>query len=73
MSEYCFLTLTEINTLQRWHRLLDDNRGDRSRLRRAERAEDILLTDAFFHFLEQMSEDWRERNSYTLAWEHTFI
>ena len=62
MSEYRFLTLAEINTLQRWHRWLDDNRGDRARLRRADRPEDILLTDSFFHFLEQMPENWREKN-----------
>ena len=62
MREYRFLTLAEINALQRWHRWLDDNRGDRARLRRAERPEDILLTDAFFHFLQQMPEDWREKN-----------
>ena len=61
MSEYRFLTLAEINALQRWHRWLDDNRGDRARLRRAERPEDILLTDAFFYFLQRMPEDWRER------------
>lgn len=60
MNEYRFLTLAEINALQSWHRWLDDNRGDRARLRRAESPEDILLTDAFFHFLEQMSESWRE-------------
>jgi len=61
MSGYRFLTLAEINTLQRWHRRLDDNRGDRARLRRAERPEDILLTDAFFNFLQKMPESWREK------------
>lgn len=61
MSEYRFLTLAEINTLRRWHRWLDNNRGDRARLRRAEMPEDILLTDAFFHFLQQMPESWREK------------
>lgn len=61
ISEYRFLTLAEINTLQKWHRHLDDNRGDRARLRQAERAEDILLTDAFFSFLQRMPEGWRER------------
>jgi CRISPR system Cascade subunit CasB len=68
MSEYRFLTLAEINTLQRWHHWLDDNRGDRARLRRAERPEDILLTDAFYHFLEKMSENWRKKkNIFTSA------
>lgn len=61
MSEYRFLTLAESNALQRWHNRLDDNRGDRARLRRAERPEDILLTDAFFNFLQRMPEDWRKK------------
>ena len=61
MSEYRFLTLAEFNTLKRWHRWLDDNRGDRARLRRAERPEDILLTDAFFNFLNRMPDSWREK------------
>jgi CRISPR system Cascade subunit CasB len=50
--------MSELNTaekqLQSWHAWLDDNRGDRARLRRAESPEDILLTDAFFHFLERI-------------------
>jgi CRISPR system Cascade subunit CasB len=62
MSEYRFLTLAEINTLKRWHHWLDNNRGDRARLRRAEGPEDILLTDAFFNFLNLMPESWRENN-----------
>jgi len=53
--------MAEINTLQHWYRWLDDNRGDRARLRRAEKPEDILLTDAFFHFLQQMPESWGEK------------
>lgn len=57
MSEdYYFLDTAEKQALQRWHTWLDDNRGDRARLRRAESPEDILLTDAFFHFLEQMNK-----------------
>jgi len=49
--------------LQAWHRWLDDNRGDRARLRRAESPEDILLTDAFFHFLEWLKpfQEWSEK------------
>ncbi|MCK5543862.1 MAG: type I-E CRISPR-associated protein Cse2/CasB [Desulfobulbaceae bacterium] len=61
MSEYRFLTTAELHALQRWYRWLDDNRGDRARLRRAERPEDILLTDAFFHFLQKMPESWLEK------------
>lgn len=62
MSEYRFLILAEINTLKRWHHWLDDNRGNRARLRRAEGPEDILLTDAFFSFLNRMPVSWRENN-----------
>lgn len=58
MSEITFGQL-----LQQWHTWLDDNRGDRARLRRAESPEDILLTDAFFHFLEWMKPltEWSEK------------
>lgn len=61
MSEYRFLTLEEVRALQSWHRWLDANRGDRARLRRADRPEDILLTDAFYHFLQMMPESWQEK------------
>jgi CRISPR system Cascade subunit CasB len=58
MSEITFGQL-----LQQWHTWLDDNRGDRARLRRADSPEDILLTDAFFHFLEWMKPltEWSEK------------
>ncbi len=39
-----------------WWHWLDDNRGDRARLRRAETPEDILLSPAFAHFLQQMPD-----------------
>lgn len=61
MSEHRFLNSAEINALQHWHHCLDDNRGDRARLRRSERQEDILLTDSFFHFLQRMPKSWREK------------
>ncbi|MFZ5569200.1 MAG: type I-E CRISPR-associated protein Cse2/CasB [Thermodesulfobacteriota bacterium] len=56
--KYDFLNLEEQKALQRWHQWLNDNRGDRARLRRGERPEDILLTDAFFHFLQRMPKSW---------------
>ena len=62
MKGYYFLTSAEVNDLQNWHHWLDKNRGDRARLRRADRPEDILLTDAFFNFLQQMSEAWQEKH-----------
>jgi len=61
MKENFFLTGEEMSTLQRWHSRLNDHRGERSRLRRAERAEDVLLTDAFFYFQQMMPEIWREK------------
>lgn len=60
MSEDYFLNTAEKQALQSWHAWLDDNRGDRARLRRAESPEDIFLTDAFFHFLSKMPEQWQQ-------------
>ncbi len=60
MSEITFGQL-----IQSWHTSLDENKnhGYRARLRRAESPEDILLTDAFFHFLEWMKPltEWSEK------------
>ncbi len=61
MKEFSFFKNDEIGALQRWHRNLDDNRGDRARLRRGERAEDVLLTRAFFQFQQIMPNTWQER------------
>lgn len=59
--KYDFMNEYEQRTIRKWHEMLDDNRGDRARLRRAESPEDVLLTDAFFHFLEHMkSTDWQQ-------------
>ncbi|MGZ8942242.1 MAG: type I-E CRISPR-associated protein Cse2/CasB [Methylobacter sp.] len=64
MSEdYFHLNAAEKLALQSWHAGLDENRGDRARLRRAESPEDILLTDAFFRFLSKMvkaSPNWQK-------------
>ena len=62
MSHYYFFEYEDIQAIQKWHKWLNDNRGDRARLRRAESPEDILLTEAFFHFLQQMpdSDTWRK-------------
>lgn len=55
MSE---LNAAEKKALKDWHDWLDENpgHGDRARLRRADSPEDILLTDAFFHFLYRMDQ-----------------
>lgn len=62
MNPYYFFEYEDVQAIQRWHKWLDDNRGDRARLRRAESPEDILLTEAFFHFLQQMpdTDTWRK-------------
>lgn len=52
-SESCHRLLT-------WWESLDKNRGDRARLRRAEMPDDVLLTEPFFRFLQQMPEAWAE-------------
>ncbi len=61
--KYRCLSSEEEAALLRWYKWLDDNRGDRARLRRAECAEDVLLTDAFFHFLKQIPEHWSEKKT----------
>ncbi len=58
-----YLFLKELESRDRlcsWWESLDKNRGDRARLRRAERPDDILLTEPFFRFLQQMPEAWAE-------------
>lgn len=60
MNDFRFLKHVESSALKKWHRWLEDHRGDRARLRRAERAEDILLTDAFLTFLKRMPESWQK-------------
>ena len=50
-----------------WWHWLDDNRGDRAQLRRAVAPEDILLTPAFAHFLQQMPARWAEGRSIQLV------
>lgn len=44
--------------LLEWWEWLDENRGDRARLRRVESPDDVLLTCAFSHFLAEMPDDW---------------
>ncbi len=59
IQQYQFLNSAEIRKLLHgWWASLEKNRGDRARLRRAERPEDVLLSPAFFHFLQQMPETW---------------
>jgi CRISPR system Cascade subunit CasB len=46
------------DNLSRWWKSLERNRGDRAKLRRAQRPEDVLLTEAFFNFLREMPATW---------------
>ncbi len=46
--------------LLEWWNWLDENRGDRARLRRAESPDDVLLTGAFSRFLSMMPNSWSE-------------
>lgn len=46
------------DSLLEWWKWLDDNRGDRARLRRVESPDDVLLTSAFSRFLDEMPDDW---------------
>lgn len=58
-KQYRFLKEQEHrDILLSWWHELDKNRGDRARLRRADKPDDVLLTEPFFHFLQQMPEDW---------------
>lgn len=66
MEKYRFLDSSECRALGKWHQRLDDHRGDRARLRRAEKPEDVLLTDAFFHFQQQMPESWQNHTNNSL-------
>lgn len=50
----------EAECIRRWWNSLDDNRGDRAQLRRAQSPDDILLTPAFAHFLQLLPKEWVE-------------
>lgn len=71
MEQYYFLNdpAARVKLLEWWNWLdgtqisfkKSNGRGDRARLRRVESPDDVLLTDAFFHFLQEMPETWSER------------
>src|SRR5262245_15228276 len=61
MEQYRFLNdLATRAKLLEWWNWLEDNRGDRARLRRVESPDDVLLTEEFSHFLHVMPENWSE-------------
>lgn len=55
---YFYLKDEERRSLLAWWHLLNEKRGDRARLRRAEIPDDVLLSEPFFHFLQRMPKDW---------------
>ncbi|HPW36055.1 MAG: CRISPR-associated protein Cse2 (CRISPR_cse2) [Syntrophorhabdus sp. PtaB.Bin027] len=58
-QQYRFLKEeTTRERLRSWWTSLDKNRGDRARLCRAERPDDVLLMAPFFRFLHQMPDEW---------------
>ena len=46
--------------LRHWHSALDEQRGMRAQLRRIDRPEDVLLSEAFAAFLAHLPESWRQ-------------
>jgi len=54
-------------SLLRWWHWLDDNRGERAQLRRAQAPDDVLLTPAFAHFLQHMPSRWSENSKILLT------
>ncbi|WP_320056055.1 type I-E CRISPR-associated protein Cse2/CasB [Desulfuromonas thiophila] len=70
MKKYQFLNDSETrDKLLEWWDWLDGSkarfkknhgRADRARLRRVESPDDVLLTEAFYHFLQNMPESWSE-------------
>jgi len=60
MEYFRFLAKEDLKPLVAWRHSLDDNRGDRALLRRATKADDVLLSPAFAHFLAAMPKSWSE-------------
>lgn len=52
--------------IKKWWEWLDQNRGDRAQLKRANSPDDILLSPPFFHFLHEMPEKWSNGRDITL-------
>lgn len=60
-QQFRFLEDADVRgNLLAWWGLLKVKRGDRARLRRAETPDDVLLSEPFFRFLQQMPEAWAE-------------
>lgn len=57
-SPYYRLDGANSEAILSWWKSLDDNRGVRARLRRAEVPSDVMLSQEFFNFLKRMPESW---------------
>jgi CRISPR system Cascade subunit CasB len=55
MAKRHYITEADETQLKKWWQWLDNNRGDRALLRRAETPDDILLSRAFANFLHEMN------------------
>ncbi len=64
---YRYLQDDDYSHLLAWWSSLDNNRGDRARLRRAESPDDILLTTPFFNFLKEMPEAWSQQRNLPIS------
>lgn len=62
MTKARYLSEQDQDQLTNWWVWLDQHRGDRATLRRAECAEDVLITPAFAHFLQKMPPRWSANN-----------
>lgn len=62
VSSSKYLHGAEPAKLLAWWAALDADRGMRARLRRIDRPDDVLLTDAFFNFLKYVPQHWSESN-----------
>ena len=58
MAEYRTLKPEDIERLKAWWHHLDDHRGERAQLRRANQPDDILMTPAFSAFLQKLPGYW---------------
>lgn len=67
MSDHELWTEDARQKLYFWFNWLDENRGDRARLRRAETPDDVLLTEPFFNFLRQMPDSWARQWNLPIA------
>jgi CRISPR system Cascade subunit CasB len=67
VNEQKFWTEEAQQKLRSWFSWLQENRGDRARMRRAETPDDVVLSEPFFNFLRQMPEVWALQQNLPIA------